>query len=343
MPCRILLITLALGLSLNEVTRAALTPNPPRPITHRVTVQLIQTALDDGSAPATVFGDAAQRAEIESNIELIWAQAGIDVQFLPSVNRFDNTFAYQGGPVAGPGIFRSLDDLSLINSLAQGAGVTNPDSSVINMFFVHVVPGWDLKSENWVNGVGNYGTNGIAEFVGSNALGTVFGRQHIAHWVSHELGHNLGLKHTPAGVNNLMGTVKTTDQLSDEQIAAMFQTTLRDDDVAFIPFGGTHFPKLLAPLPGDYDRNGHVDAADYVTLRHAMGTGDLVADGNGDGRVDVGDWDVWKINFGKTAAVASIDNIPDSGGVPEPMSSVLLLFAMLSLSATQRFRNRSTA
>ena len=84
---------------------------PRTPITHRVTVQLIQTALDNGASSATVFGTATQRASIEAGIDKIWAQAGIDVLFLPDVVRYNDTFAYQGNSGSGTAPHqRSFDD-----------------------------------------------------------------------------------------------------------------------------------------------------------------------------------------------------------------------------------------
>ncbi|MFV2067587.1 MAG: hypothetical protein ACC645_11465, partial [Pirellulales bacterium] len=61
---------------------ATLIVDPPLPITHRVQVQIIQTSLDDGSQPATVFGNDSQQASIESAIDSIWVQAGVDIEFL---------------------------------------------------------------------------------------------------------------------------------------------------------------------------------------------------------------------------------------------------------------------
>jgi CSLREA domain-containing protein len=56
------------------------------------------------------------------------------------------------------------------------------------------------------------------------------------------------------------------------------------------------------PLPGDYNFNGVVDAADVIVWRKtAFGTNDQRADGNGDGFVNQDDWHVWRANFGRTA------------------------------------------
>ncbi len=62
--------------------------------------------------------------------------------------------------------------------------------------------------------------------------------------------------------------------------------------------------------PGDYNRDAHVDAADYVVWRKLIGTqGDSPADGDGDGDVDQDDHGVWRAGFG----VRPDDQI-DNGG-----------------------------
>jgi hypothetical protein len=54
-------------------------------------------------------------------------------------------------------------------------------------------------------------------------------------------------------------------------------------------------------LPGDYNQNGVVDAADYVAWRNTLGQSGsgLGADGNGNGRIDAGDYAVWRAHFGQ--------------------------------------------
>ena len=92
----------------------------------------------------------------------------------------------------------------------------------------------------------------------------------------------------------------------------MFETTIalpngvRSFDLTFISGGalsaiGTIYIDdisaaiITAPvLPGDYNHNGIVDAADYVVWRDTLGqsgTG-LAADGNGNHQIDSGDYDV---------------------------------------------------
>jgi serralysin len=81
-------------------------------------------------------------------------------------------------------------------------------------------------------------------------------------------------------------------------------------------------------LVGDYNRNGTVDAADYVVWRNT--TSQAVppfsgADGNGNGTIDAGDYNIWRANFGRTAgagsgagvsnAVASDDGVSNPGPI----------------------------
>jgi hypothetical protein len=61
-------------------------------------------------------------------------------------------------------------------------------------------------------------------------------------------------------------------------------------------------------LPGDYTRNGVVDAADYVVWRKQQGTTGALpfatADSNGDAMVDDADYGVWRANFGNALPTA---------------------------------------
>ena len=74
-------------------------------------------------------------------------------------------------------------------------------------------------------------------------------------------------------------------------------------------------------LPGDYNLDGMVDAADYVLWRKTLSTTGVPAfsgaDGDGDGDITQADYGVWRANFGNTlpppaagsgaAATAAID------------------------------------
>jgi hypothetical protein len=93
-------------------------------------------------------------------------------------------------------------------------------------------------------------------------------------------------------------------------------------------------------LKGDYNRDGAVDAADYVVWRDQVGTEgrNLIADGNRNGMIDQGDYDVWKANFGLSAGSGAVAN----GSVPEPASSSLLLLAATAWCLGYRNYSRSS-
>jgi hypothetical protein len=93
-------------------------------------------------------------------------------------------------------------------------------------------------------------------------------------------------------------------------------------------------------LEGDYNRDGTVDAGDYVTWRDHAGTAgsNQIADGNRNGTIDQGDYDVWKSNFGRTADGGA----QSIGAVPEPATSLLLLLATATWCCCYRVSSRSS-
>ena len=84
-------------------------------------------------------------------------------------------------------------------------------------------------------------------------------------------------------------------------------------------------------IPGDYNHNGVVDAADYVVYRDSLGQSgsNLAADGDGDLQVDADDYNVWRSHFGQTAGSGAI--IGADPGVPEPSSLGLVIAGILAI------------
>jgi hypothetical protein len=98
-----------------------------------------------------------------------------------------------------------------------------------------------------------------------------------------------------------------------------------DEDIATEPEG----------LPGDFNADGFVDAADYPVWRKFEGGADeSVLNDNGDGQngVDEGDYDLWVTNFGDTDSGAS-------AAAPEPGSLALALLGGLTSLACARRRS----
>ena len=95
----------------------------------------------------------------------------------------------------------------------------------------------------------------------------------------------------------------------------------------------------LLALPGDFNHDGIVDAADYTVWRDAFGeTGALLAaDGDGNGAVNNDDFAIWKTHFGQSAsgglgATAAIDI-----SVPEPAGWLMMCLAAIVVLLCGRF------
>lgn len=136
------------------------------------------------------------------------------------------------------------------------------------------------------------------------------------------------------------GDFAVSEALANEYITAgLFQS----------PGGVTHFVEgdnrvvMANSLPGDYNSNGSVDAADYTVWRNTLGsTTDLRANGNKTGAsatvIDNEDFVFWKSHFGA----------PGSGGaaggtaIPEPGCCLLAFLAVwiLSVADLRRIRPR---
>jgi hypothetical protein len=89
------------------------------------------------------------------------------------------------------------------------------------------------------------------------------------------------------------------------------------------------------PFTGDYNRNGTVDAADYVLWRKTVrrsGFG-LAADGDHNLFVDTADYDLWKAQFGLTTNMASAaQSSLVLTNLPEPGAGTIVLVGILAAS-----------
>ena len=86
---------------------------------------------------------------------------------------------------------------------------------------------------------------------------------------------------------------------------------------------------VVALLLGDYNRNGTVDAADYVMYREAQTTGAIWLENRDPLNVGVvgdADYNSWRANFGSSLP-GSGSALGQSTEVPEPVAALLALWA----------------
>jgi hypothetical protein len=129
--------------------------------------------------------------------------------------------------------------------------------------------------------------------------------------------------------------------LSDEHDASdpFLLVFNRDVDAALMMSAGLAI-NAAAFLPGDYNHDDRVDAADYVVWRKTLGsTTDLIADGSGNLVVDTADYEVWRANFGLTYDQSPTAAPGSLASAPEPRGSALAAAIFVALAA--RFRRRA--
>jgi hypothetical protein len=87
-------------------------------------------------------------------------------------------------------------------------------------------------------------------------------------------------------------------------------------------------------VPGDYNGNGTVDAADYVVWRKFNNTMTTLPNDLTPGNVDSSDFNVWRANFGEVAGSGS--DVSVNAAVPEPATLVLLSVAAAGIRVRRR-------
>jgi hypothetical protein len=95
-------------------------------------------------------------------------------------------------------------------------------------------------------------------------------------------------------------------------------------------------------VPGDYNGDGVVDAADYTVWRDTLGsTSDLRANGDNMGGsvgvIDQADYEFWRTHFGETAGAGAGIGI---GSVPEPTTAWLMFAGIILSIAAGRLRRQ---
>jgi hypothetical protein len=120
---------------------------------------------------------------------------------------------------------------------------------------------------------------------------------------------------------------------------------LNVDDGVNLFFGDSFGDKAaffrLAPLPGDYNGDGTVNAADYTVWRNNLGAANALTNEEPTttpGLVTIEDYFVWKNAYG--SALGSGAGVDQAGAVPEPQSAVTFALGLLAIAQATRLRSR---
>jgi hypothetical protein len=220
--------------------------------------------------------------------------------------RFGLHTAFQGD-VQPPPSFSSfevlpVDFLGLVATVDRGTGnvtLRNPGGTAVDFDYYEItsasgslnVSGWNSLSDQNFQSVGAGAHQKWQEAGGSGPTALAEAFLQASSMLAANASVNLGNAY-----NN---------SINGEDLAVRFRLPsglLLNGSVNYI---GT--PPAM--LPGDYNRNGIVDAADYVVWRKSDGTQP--------------GYDLWRANFGRTAGGGT--GLASAAGVPEPTSLCLVL------------------
>ncbi|MEM9478364.1 MAG: hypothetical protein AAGA58_01740 [Verrucomicrobiota bacterium] len=205
---------------LSSFVQAETTVNGYSSLIREVIVQPIICKKSNGET-ALFLGDEETESYIKAQINRIWIQSGIRVVW-SDPTYFVNDFCYDGSPGNYyQGVHRPPDDHLIEIVDYEGFHMLHPDPTVVNMFFVRIVPGSSLLSPYTAAGLAFVDSNGLTMTVGAELLNFTEGRDAVASVISHELGHNLGLGHM-GGDDNLMAPAALTERLIDAQTSVVF-------------------------------------------------------------------------------------------------------------------------
>ncbi|MCA9239348.1 MAG: hypothetical protein KDA37_04075 [Planctomycetales bacterium] len=208
------------------------------------------------------------------------------------------------------------DGSAAIGNLSSAITPSDLTSYAVTSAGGQLVPGnWDTLETSGEAGSGWDATPGSTAFLAETNLTD-------AHLFSYGTLIDLGQIFTPSGLEDLQ-FIYTVDGVTT-QIAGS------------VVYGAIPMPPV--GLPGDFNGDAVVDAADYTVWRDNLGAPDessLGGNGSGGGGIGQEDYDLWQSNYGATA----LSGASTYAAAPEPTASVLtaLLFA-----AATAFRRRQS-
>ncbi|MEP4076867.1 zinc-dependent metalloprotease family protein [Haloferula sp.] len=268
---RLLFLPILTSLALCDAAPAAVSVEPPQPITHRVVIQPIRVRDTTDGPIADFMGTASSETYIKEQINLIWAQVGVEIKWLDTVEHIDR-FAYDGWP---GNYTNSSRPNSHLGDMIDDAGFPPKSDSPIelNFFFVNIAAGFPALGANTVAGLANIDRNGSSIYVGSSLLTWPEGRDVVASVVAHEIGHNLGLLHYQADTSNLMYSGSGDgEELISSQETTIFSNRSGYDSYEFLQTAPAESNYLVwseafnlqEGTDGDDDKDGLSNAFEFL-------------------------------------------------------------------------------
>jgi hypothetical protein len=232
-------------------------------------------------------------------------------------------------------------------SLDATSGV-NPDLSLINVNPLAgdpLNPGLQFASGSQLLVTGINAIDVIVQFrvdalSGSNSFtghtqslsGITFGIHGGIAYISDEIRSHVGADLGPtlviidnvSDITQLVGTSSFSPQSGLSVTTNVFLQGLSSLDAINLTSFTQRFSQNGTPvLAGDYNKNGTVDAADYVVWRKFIGPSQ--------------GYDAWRAHFGETSA-SSGSGASANATVPEPATMVMLIAMAAGVSTRQRWR-----
>ena len=135
----------------------------------------------------------------------------------------------------------------------------------------------------------------------------------------------------------LYGTIYDDPTTSDINLTSVLSSlSISAADGAFLT--GVADATLAPDLPGDYNDDDKVDAADYVVWRKYENTTNTLPNDNGIGvTIGADHYNLWRAHFGEMAMAGRGSGV-GGAAVPEPATVALALIALLSKLGLIRHR-----
>jgi hypothetical protein len=236
--------------------------------------------------------------------------------------------------------------LTLSANAGNGLGISNSQGSASSLDSGEILHVSDVQVTNI------QATGTVPGFIVSNPTITNFGVQVLRSNDFAEASENAGLYSLPPGATPTIGFGDGVNGTGTSQSNIKMENGFDAAGTNFTRYLGAWDLKGLAGsfglkgigfqydlgydltaipfVAGDYNRNGVVDAADYILWRK----GAPAADSNGDTIIDQADYNFWAANFGNVGSGSGSGL--SAGSVPEPSSVAMMMLGLVASCACRR-------